>query len=236
MSENPKGASIQVDAGTIAVYADITCPWAHVCIHRLHVTRERLGLVDEVSIDPRAFPLELINDRPTPKRVLDAEIPVAGALEPDAGWQMWQGEESEYPVTSLPALEAVIAAKLQGPKPAEQLDRALRQGFFGASKTISMRHEILALAAGIRDLDVDELEAALEDGRCRSALTGDHLISETKTIQGSPHVFLADGTNVANPGIELHWEGEHGEGFPVVDQDDPSIYDRLLETVAEGGG
>jgi hypothetical protein len=31
---------------------------------------------------------------------------------------------------------------------------------------------------------------------------------------------------VHNPGIELHWE----EGrFPVIDKDDPSIYEELLE-------
>jgi predicted DsbA family dithiol-disulfide isomerase len=199
----------------------------------LHETRARLGLAEQVSFDPRAFPLELINDRPTPKRVLDAEIPVVGALEPDAGWQMWQGDESEYPVTSLPALEAVIAAKEQGSAQAEVLDRALRRAFFGESRTISMRHEIVAVAGSLDGVDVDALEAALEDGRARSSLTKDHLLSETDQVQGSPHVFLADGTNVANPGIEMHWEGEHGEGFPVVDSDDPSIYERLLKQAAK---
>lgn len=228
-------APITVDAGTVAVYADITCPWAHVCVHRLHETRSRLGLEDRVTIDPRAFPLELINDAPTPKKILDAEIPVVGALEPDAGWQMWQRPASEYPVSTLPALEAVIAAKEQGPRAAESLDRGLRRAFFGASRTITMRHEILAVAEESGVIDVPALEAALEDGRARAALTKDHLTSETAAVESSPHVFLPDGTNVANPGIELHWEGGHGDGFPVIDSDDPSIYERLLERAAEGG-
>jgi predicted DsbA family dithiol-disulfide isomerase len=232
---NPKGTPITVAAGTIAVYADITCPWAHICVHRLHETRTRVGLEDRVTIDPRAFPLELINDAPTPKKILDAEIPVAGALEPGAGWQMWQRPASEYPVSTLPALEAVIAAKEQSPQAAEALDRGLRRAFFGASRTITMRHEILAVAEESGVVDVEALEAALEDGRARRALTKDHFTSETEVVEGSPHVFLADGTNVANPGIELHWEGEHGEGFPVVDSDDPSIYERLLEGAAKGG-
>jgi hypothetical protein len=47
----------------------------------------------------RAFPLELLNSQPTPKHTLDAEIPVVGALEPEAGWQEWQGPEHEYPAT-----------------------------------------------------------------------------------------------------------------------------------------
>jgi predicted DsbA family dithiol-disulfide isomerase len=235
MSGNPKAAAVKVAVapGTIAFYADITCPWAHVCVHRLHETRARLGLEDRVTFDPRAFPLELINDHVTPKKILDAEIPVAGALEPNAGWQMWQGEESEYPVTSLPALEAVIAAKDQGPEVAEKLDRALRHAFFGRSRTISMRHEIMAIAKSVEELDAGVLERALDDGRARIMLTKDHVLSETDRVEGSPHVFLADGTNVANPGIELHWEGEHGSGFPVVDSDDPSIYERLLDQAAK---
>lgn len=235
MPDNPKGPTFDVTAGTVAIYADITCPWAHVCVHRLHEERARLGLEDIVTFDHRAFPLELINDAPTPMKILDAEIPVAGALEPEAGWQIWQGEQSEYPVTTLPALEAVIAVKDQSPKLAEQLDRALRRAFFGESRTISMRHEILAIAGDIDGLNVDALERALEDGRARSRLTKDHLVSEAGSVEGSPHVFLANGTNVANPGVELRWEGEHGEGFPVVVADDPSIYERLLEQAAKEG-
>jgi predicted DsbA family dithiol-disulfide isomerase len=235
MGRDPKSAGIDVAPGAIAFYADITCPWAHVAVHRLHTTRTRLGLDDDVTFDPRAFPLELVNEQPTPKRILEAEIPVAGALEPDAGWQLWQRPESEYPVTSLPALEAVQAAKDQGARPAELLDRALRRAFFGDSRNISMRHEILDVAGSIPGVDADAVREALDDGRARIVLTEDHQISERPLVEGSPHLFLADGTNVANPGIELHWEGEHGEGFPVVDSDDPSIYERLLRQAAEGG-
>jgi hypothetical protein len=80
-------------------------------VYRLHRTRALLGLEDRVAFDLRAFPLELINEQATPKRILDAEIPVVGGLEPDAGWQVWQRHPSEWPVTTLPALEAVEAAK-----------------------------------------------------------------------------------------------------------------------------
>lgn len=51
-------------------------------------------------------------------------------------------------------------------------------------------------------------------------------------VQGSPHFFLADGSDVHNPGIELHWEGEPGSGFPVVDTDDPSAIDELVRRAA----
>lgn len=221
-----------IPKGRVVVFADIACPWAHVAVHRLHETRARLGLDDRVVFDMRAFPLELLNGQPTPKKSLDAEIPVTGALEPDAGWQMWQRPEHEYPVTMLPALEAVYAAKEQEPRLAEQLDRALRRGFFGASRNVSMRHEILEIAATVPGLDADVLAAALDDGRARGALAADREIAESDQVKGSPHVFLPGGDDAHNPGIEMHWEGPHGEGFPVVDSDDPTIYERLLTAAA----
>ncbi|HEX2196226.1 MAG TPA: DsbA family protein [Actinomycetota bacterium] len=222
----------EIPPGRIVVFADIGCPWAHVAVHRLHETRARLGLEDRVVFDMHAFPLEVFNGQPTPKKVLDAEIPVTGGLEPDAGWQMWQRPEHEYPVTMLPALEAVHAAKEQGPQVAERLDRALRRGFFGASRNVSMRHEILEIARTVDGLDVEALAAALDDGRARSALAEDRAVAEGDEVKGSPHVFLPGGTSAHNPGIEMHWEGEHGEGFPVVDRDDPGIYERLLAAAA----
>lgn len=221
-----------IPKGRVVVFADIGCPWAHVAIHRLHETRARMGLGDRVVFDVRAFPLEIVNRRPTPKKTLDAEIPVAGALAPDAGWQMWQRPEHEYPVTMLPSLEAVHAAKEQGPKIAEQLDRALRRGFFGDSRNVSMRHEILEIAESVDGLDTKALAQALDDGRARAALAEDRKLAESDEVDGSPHVFLPDGESVHNPGIEMHWEGEHGEGFPVVDKDDPTIYERLLAAAA----
>ena len=222
----------EVPPGRIVVFADIGCPWAHVAVHRLHETRARLGLEDDVVFDMHAFPLEVINGQPTPKRILDAEIPVAGALEPDAGWQMWQRPEHEYPVTMLPALEAVHAAKERGARVAERLDRALRRGFFGQSRNVSMRHEILEVARTVESLDAVALAAALDDGRARAALAEDRAVAEGDEVQGSPHLFLPGGEDVHNPGIAMHWEGEHGEGFPVVDRDDPTIYERLLRAAA----
>ncbi len=223
---------VEVAPGTIVVYSDIACPWSHVAIHRLHTTRRRLGLEGEVLFDIHAFPLEVVNRRATPKTVLDAEIPVAGALEPDAGWQMWQRWDYDYPVTTLPAMEAVHVAKEQGLACSEALDSALRRALFGSSRNISLIHEILEVAAGCDGLDAEEVARGLDDGRGRPALARDREVSLAGTIHGSPHLFLADGTQSHNPGIELHWEGDHGRGFPVVDHDDPTVYEHLLKTAA----
>ncbi len=214
--------------GTIVVWSDLGCPWSHVAVARLHRVRAELGLDGAVRFDHRALPLELHNRRPTPKRVLDAEIPVAGALEPGAGWAMWQGDEHAYPVTTLPALEAVQAAKEQSLEASEALDRALRVALFGQSRCISMRHVILEVADECDSVDVDVLTKGLDGGGARRALMDQAEESSRGAVQGSPHLFLPDGSDVPNPGVRLRWHGEEGVGFPVVDGDDPSVYDGLL--------
>lgn len=218
---------------SIVVWQDIACPWATIALTRLRRARDRRGVAGSVVVELRAFPLELINERPTPKSVLDAEIPVAGALEPDFGWRLWQRRPWEWPVTTLPALEAVYAAADQSRQVAEDLDMALRKAFFCDSRTVSLHHEIVGVARGVADLDVDKLRRDLMSGRFRDRLFQDFEIARSETVEGSPHLFLPDGTSEANPGIELHWEGEHGKGFPIVDKDDPGIYETLLARVIE---
>src|SRR5438105_2068849 len=122
-----------VDPGTIVLWSDVACPWATLAVHRIREARSRLGLDNRVTIDHRAFPLELFNQRPTPKPVLEAEVGAVGQLAPDFGWQAWQADPSEWPGTVLLALEAVQAAREQSLFGAEQLDYGLRRAFFAES-------------------------------------------------------------------------------------------------------
>jgi predicted DsbA family dithiol-disulfide isomerase len=222
-----------VAPATIAIYSDIGCPWAHLAVYRLHVTRKRLGLEDAVAFDHRAFPLEVFNERATPWRILSAEVPVAGGLDQGAGWQIWQAEPFTWPVTTLLALEAVQAAKEQGPQASERLDRALRVALFGRSRCISLRHVVLEVAAET-GIDVPALREALDDGRARRSVFEHQREASDDEVMGSPHLFLPDGTDAHNPGIEMEWSGEHGQGFPMVAKDDPAVYEDLLRRAAEG--
>ncbi|KIH97657.1 hypothetical protein LP52_17630 [Streptomonospora alba] len=219
--------AIEVAPGTIAVYADIGCPWAHVAHYRLFAARCSLGLSEQVRFDIRPFPLELINDMATPKLILDAEIPVAGGLEPAAGWQVWQAPPHDYPVTTVLAMEAVEIAKEQGLEVSATFDRALRRALFGQSRNISMRHEVLAVAESC-GLDAAAIREGLVAGRARAYIEEQVSLCSGDTVQGSPTLFFPDGTWVHNPGIQLSWEGAEGVGFPVVERDDPSVYADLL--------
>ncbi|MQA98885.1 MAG: hypothetical protein GEU78_01100 [Actinobacteria bacterium] len=218
--------------GEILIYSDIGCPWASLAIHRLHLARERAGLIDQVSLDHRSFPLELINERPTPRSTLEKEVRAIEEIEPDLGWSYWDEEEYRYPVTMLPALEAVQAAKQQGLRASEELDQELRGAFFGRSRCISLHHEIVAAARGCPSVDVDELEAALVSGGARKVLFDLRRAADGPDVKGSPHLFLADGSDFHNPGITFGWEGDPERGTVVIEKDYPAVYGEIVERAA----
>jgi hypothetical protein len=56
----------------------------------------------------------------------------------------------------------------------------------------------------------------------------DFAVSQTDAVRCSPHLFFADGTDSANPGVEVHYTGDYGIGFPIATADDPSVYEDLL--------
>lgn len=149
--------SIDVRPGTVVLYTDIVCAWSTVALHRFYAERDRQGLTDQLRVDLRVFLLEDINRFPIPKRYLDAETPVVGALAPELGWKPWQGDPSTWPISSALANEAVHAAKAQGLGASEELDMALRLAFFRDSRPIALQHEILDVAAECPSVDVDIL-------------------------------------------------------------------------------
>lgn len=224
--------AVHVEPGTIAIFSDLACPFAHVLVHRLHVARERLGLDEQVRFDHHAFPIELLNRAPGTRLGSDSEIPVLGALEPDAGWQLWQGPDHHYPSTVLLAFEAVQAAKHQSLMASEQLDRALRRAFWQHSRPIHLHHEILDIATQAHGLDIDGLDHDLRHGTARHAVFRDATLAASPAVAMSPHVFLPDGSDYTNPGIGVHWQGEWARGFPVIDQDDPTVVNGFLEVAA----
>lgn len=219
---------MEVARGTIAVWSDLGCPWSHVVVWRLWDARRRLGLADRVRFDHHAFPLELFNSEPTPRQRVDAEWPVAERLAPRAGWEPWSAPPETYPVTLLPPMEAVLAAKEQSLAASEELDRGLRRAFFAESRCISLRHVILEVASACDSLDVATLAEALDSGRSRPALIADWATARGDEVQGSAHLFLADGMNAENPGIEVAWDGDTG----TITHDDPAAIDAFVARAA----
>jgi predicted DsbA family dithiol-disulfide isomerase len=226
---------MQAAPGTIAVWSDLGCAWSHAVLWRLHDARRRLGLERRLAFDHHAFPLELFNSEPTPRRRIEAEWPVAAQLAPRAGWQAWSAAEHDWPVTMLPPMEAVQAAKLQSLAAADELDRGLRRAFWAESRCISLRHVILEVASECDAVDLDALRAALDDGRARQLLTDDWAVARGDEVRGSAHLFAPDGTNAQNPGITLGWRADDAGvdgGTPTIEADDPGAIDAFVRRAA----
>jgi predicted DsbA family dithiol-disulfide isomerase len=215
--------------GMVVVFSDIWCAFAHVAVYRLHQARLRLGLDNQVSFDHRAFPMELLNGNPGSRPGSDSEVPSVGNREPDAGWQLWQDKDWLYPSSSLPALEAVQAAKAQSIQASEALDLGLRRAFWAESRCITNRTVIVDVAARTPGVEAGLIADALEAGSARAAVAEQTRVSNGRDVVCSPHVFLPDGTDYPNPGMDVEWEGDWGVGYPRILRDDPSIYDEMLK-------
>lgn len=220
---------MNVAAGTIQVWSDLLCPFARVAIHRLRTARDELGV--GVRLDHHTFALERFNG-PHSRPGTDSEAVALGQLAPELGFRLWSKPDWTYPSTVLLAAEAVHAAKAQGLQASEDLDAALRRAFWLESRPIGHRDTIVAVAAEVDSVDADLLAAALDDGRARSAVTDDHTIAVTDAVQGSPHLFLPDGTGVHNPGIDVRWEGPWASGYPIAKVTDRSWAESLVQKVS----
>ncbi|MEU5197785.1 hypothetical protein AB0G86_27715 [Streptomyces scabiei] len=223
---------ISVLPGTVAVYADLACPWAHVAVQRLWRVRAELDLAGTVRFDHRAVLLEVVNRGTLPKPVIDAEISVAAEMEPDAGWRLWTEPDWRWPVSRLLAAEAVQAAKEQGAAASEALDRALRRAFFADSACITMRHVVLDVAGSVPEVDAAALGEALDTGRARAATLAQVADFAPGGAVTSPHLFTADGGSWPNPGVDYRWAGAPGDSAVVLKSDDPSVYHRILTAAA----
>ena len=211
----------------IIVYSDVGCPWANVAVQRLSRALLDKGLDGEIGIDHRAFSLELINDRPIPSDVLNAEIPTLRELEPSAPWPSGPGPW-RFTTSTLAALDAVQAAKEQSVEASVRLDKAFRRAMFVELAQLETPQQVIEIVRNVDGIDVGALEDALLAGRGRTRVRQHLAESQSGSVAGSPTLILPDGSAHHNPGISMHWEDEPGERL-VVDSDEPDVYARLIE-------
>lgn len=203
----------------VTVWSDIACPWATLALHTLRGAAQARRV--DVEVTHRGFPLELFNSQPTPRAVTDAEIVAIAGLREELGWRPWHGVESAYPVTTLPAMEAVRAvAAADGPAAGDRLDAALRDALFVDSRCISLYSVILEVASECGAVDVDRLADALRSGTFRRSLFDDwHEADRSAEVQGSPTI-VTGSTVLVNPGVTMTWLGAPEHELPRV-----SVYD-----------
>ena len=194
---------------TVDVWSEIHCPWALIAIHRLRKARARHDL--DVVFVPRAWPLEWVNGRGTPRAIVTIETAALAGHEPEL-FNAYRNDS--WPSTFLPAFELVAAARrLHGIRAAEDVDYALRLAFFRDGIDVSieagLREALGAAAAANPEIDKVAALDVWRHSNPRDDVAKDFAESETLPIEGSPQIFWSDGSTTHNPGMSDHyWTGE----------------------------
>ncbi len=202
------------------------CPWALLSLHTLRAVAAERG--QRLLIDHRAFPLELFNRSPSPKTLVDTEIVAIGGRVPELGLQLWNAADYTYPVTTLPAMEAIQAAKdpaIGGLPASDELDEALRRAYFTESRCISLHAVILEVAETCPHVHAKALADAIAEGCGRTEVYRDWKIAQGPLVQGSPHLFTAAGKGVHNPGVTYTWTARPPIGFPWSGRHGVPVFD-----------
>jgi predicted DsbA family dithiol-disulfide isomerase len=166
---------------TIEVYADVWCPFAHVGLRCVVERRTQLGRQD-VALDIRAWPLELVNGTPLdPETTADHVRDLRAQVAPDLFSNF---DPEHFPSTCLPALACVHAAYRKDLRTGEAVSFALRDALFEKGLDIS-RQDVLSEVA--RANGVGPSDAADE----KSVLTDWHE-GVKRDVKGSPHFFCGD--------------------------------------------
>ncbi len=183
----------------IAMYADLACPYAYVSAYRLRkLHNEYRGTVVIVH---KSLALEYVNREPTPKPLLELELPVLVQEEPGIPYQPWQRPESEWPVTMWPAFEAIKCAERQSLELADALDWALRTALFAESRCISMRHVLFDLAEHV-GVEMGRFAEDFDRGVMKYQVLAEAQEGwERLHAAGSPTFVLPSGKQISNVGL-----------------------------------
>lgn len=188
-------------APVVELFADLHCPHAYLTRYRLRSIEDRFG--DRIRFRSRCLSIELNDQRPTPKHILDVETPSLALQEDGLPYEPWpEAKLSSWPSTFLPAFEAVKAAEQIDPGKAWELDWRIREAFYGEHAIVTQRHVLADLAEDVgfeRQGFLAEFDAGHRDTVVQESEEGWY----GEGFTHSPSLRLPDGSTHVNPG--QHW-------------------------------
>jgi predicted DsbA family dithiol-disulfide isomerase len=221
----------------IEIYSSLECPYAYLAAYRLKQLRPVYA--GRIRLVWRALSLETINKQSYPKPLFEAEYGLFRVIEPDLPWQPWARPDWQWPSTYLPAFEALACAQVQGEEEAFQMSWALRHAYFAESRNLSLRHELLDIAAEVAangGLDLGRFVSDWDSGRCKS-----QVLEESERgwrglkLEGSATFVLPDGSRHTNPAVgEIDFDEEHFllRSYQPFEGDPLAAYSLLMDAAA----
>jgi len=192
--------------GIVEVFADVTCPFAHVGLTRFVARRQALALTTPV-LRVRAWPLELVNGE-----LLDADLVSRHVeeLRDQVAPDLFRSFDPDVlPLSSMPSLELVAAAYQRGDSAGERMSLRVRDALFEHGLDLA-RPEVLARLAATEgvQLPVPGTEQLVLD---------DYEAGRGLGVRGSPEFFL-DGKGWYCPSLRIDKVGEALRIEPDLEQ------------------
>jgi predicted DsbA family dithiol-disulfide isomerase len=209
------------------VFSDYLCPWCYNAAVRLGEVERAYG--DRIDVHWRAFPL-IPDTRPgrlsTEQtregwRKVGAEEPRARFALPEPG--------TELPASSLPALTAATAARLQGREVGAAFHREVFAAYFGENADIG-RSDVLWRLAERAGVDMARFQRDCEGGEPHRSVLRDYAeavawfgVSALPTVVFNEKVSLVGAVPAAQYRLLVDWmlAGEPG-GLIPLDFGDPA--------------
>lgn len=176
---------------TLVLYEDPLSPWCFVAEQRIRAALEEVGFAYVLRIEP--FPLRNEPRAPTAaeRRALVRTARKA-AREPEAAHttpDLWLSADA--PHTTVPALTALAAARLQGVTYEEALRAAMREAALVRGINVT-RKDVLYELAGAVGLDVARFAAALSAPATERKVRGSFEDALDRGIDHAPALVIGD--------------------------------------------
>jgi predicted DsbA family dithiol-disulfide isomerase len=176
-------------------WAEYYCPWCYIGAVRLHAIAPDYR--SKLRLRIRPFPLEILDNDPAPRDILEQEWWLAAIQEPAATFTPYPSDD--WPTTTLPAFEAAWCAGRQGDDALLDFDLRVRNAFFAEGRNIG-RREVLREIAEETGLDLPRFATDFSSGEALPAVLEEaRLGREQLRVRGTPTLMLADGTRLRHP-------------------------------------
>lgn len=193
----------------IEIYCDISCPFAHVSLHRVRSLRDLISPRSPLIV--RSWPLELVNGKPLDPTATARHVE---ELRRDVAPGLFSGfRRSAMPRSTLRALALVEAANDRDPWVGERISLELRTLLFEQGRAV----DDALLASMARETGLDP--SLIDD---TSRVTERYTEGQRRGVRGSPHFFLGDRglfcplldiERDASGGLHSHEQLDHLEAY-----------------------
>jgi predicted DsbA family dithiol-disulfide isomerase len=199
------------EARRVEVFAEIACPFSHVCIDTLVAERSRRGTTSP-RLAFRAWPLELVNGRAMSPRRVAEEI---AALRAQVAPHLFRAfDATRVPSSSIGAFGLAAAASRLGDDIGEAVGLALRRAVFEEGRDLVDDRVLREIGApfGVQPLSLADATAAVD---------ADWQAGRARGVKGSPHFFVGD-RDWFSPSLEIE---KDATGTITVRRDDATLAD-----------